>query len=164
MLKPGVKLIGKLDESVARPVKNGFVEICVVEATDHRIPRSTKPRNEKYDQTGFKWNQTVPLKEDGSFVVESLPAGGHVQLFALTDGYQSQIPTIDELAEYLKKHDAGGEETLEWAEEEPFVRNCFLSQMRTEMASSMSPFLAHQPRPLSSRSSHQKTSRSQARN
>lgn len=96
-LKPGIRLEGRLDDSVPRPIGSGCVELYINEAVGHRIQRGV----------AWTWQDTAIVQEDGSFVFESLPAGGHVQLFALVDGYQSARPTADSLRLYLESHDSG---------------------------------------------------------
>lgn len=94
-LHAGIRLEGRLDDSVPRPIKNGCVELYINEGTEHRIGG------------GWDWQDTAIVQDDGTFVFESLPAGGHVQLFALVDGYQSIRPTEASLTEYLKEYNAG---------------------------------------------------------
>ncbi len=91
-LAPGIRLEGKLDESVPRPIKAGVVELCISERENHQIGR------------GWKWEETATVKPDGTFVFESLPPGGHAQMVAFVEGYQSSRPTVDELKAYLAKH------------------------------------------------------------
>ncbi len=95
-MAPGVLLEGRLDDSVPRPVKNGFVELMINQGEDHRI----SPR-------GLQWQDTVAIKPDGTFVFVSLPPGGHAQLFALGEGFQTKNPTEQELRDYFDRYDAG---------------------------------------------------------
>ncbi|QDU52672.1 M56 family metallopeptidase [Gimesia panareensis] len=101
ILEPGIRLEGRLDASVPRPIKHGCVELYINEGQDHKIGG------------GWTWQQTATVKEDGTFEFDSLPTGGQVQLFALVDGYQSTRPTVQALKDYLKAHDAGPESILE---------------------------------------------------
>lgn len=101
ILEPGIRLEGRLDNSVPRPIKHGCVELYINEGQDHQIGG------------GWTWQQTATVKEDGTFEFDSLPTGGQVQLFALVDGYQSTRPTVQALKDYLKAHDAGPESILE---------------------------------------------------
>ncbi len=109
-LKPGVKIEGELDESVPRPIKGGFVELLVVEGKDQKIERR-----------GIQWQDTVPIRPDGRFVFPSVPPGGHAQLFVLGDGFQSTNPTEQELRDYFKEHDAGGEAMITGALNRPDI-------------------------------------------
>lgn len=95
ILEPGIRLEGRLDDSVPRPIKNGCVELYINEGQDHKIGG------------GWTWEQTADVKEDGTFEFDSLPTGGQAQLFALVDGYQSTRPTVQSLKDYLKRHNAG---------------------------------------------------------
>lgn len=113
-LKPGVRLRGVLDDSVPRPVKNGVVELCITEADGHRISTADN-YSERFKRNCFVWQESVAVQEDGSFEFSSLPAGGHVQLFVLVDGFQSALPSFDELAAYIKKNNTGGVGELELA-------------------------------------------------
>lgn len=99
-LYAGIRLEGRLDDSVPRPIKNGCVELYISEGEGHRIGG------------GWRWQDTAFVNEDGTFEFDSLPAGGHVQLVALVDGYQSSRPSAESLAAYLKTHDAGEESML----------------------------------------------------
>lgn len=94
-LRPGIRLEGRLDDSVPRPVKYGCVELYIKEGEDHQIG------------DGWTWQDTAIVKEDGTFEFDSLPTGGHVQLFALVDGYQSIRPSAELLKNYLITHQAG---------------------------------------------------------
>ena len=97
VLRPGIRLQGRLDASVPRPVTGGCVELYLNEGDKHRIERGE----------GWTWEETATVNEDGTFVFESLPRGGHVQLVALVDGFQSTKPTPETMRAYLQTHDAG---------------------------------------------------------
>lgn len=107
-LRPGIRLEGRLDENVPRPIKNGCVELYINEGEGHRIG-------------GWTWQDTAFVKKDGTFVFESLPAGGHVQMFALVEGFQSIRLAETTLAEYLRLHDAGDVSLLEAFSKDPNV-------------------------------------------
>ena len=125
ILKPGVTFRGKLDDSVPRPIKNGVVELCIAESKNHRIPGAKEDLlpdspgtggRPAYKRNGFRWQETIPVNEDGTFEFESLPPGGFAQVFVLVDGFQSRLPSMAELREYLAENNAGGELSLEVAE------------------------------------------------
>ena len=101
-LSPGIRLKGDLDHSVPRPIKNGFVDLCIAEATGHGIPSPQGDQSYGHPK-GFIWREIVPVNEDGTFEVQSLPPGGHLQLFALTDGFQSRLSTVDEIMSLSRK-------------------------------------------------------------
>jgi hypothetical protein len=91
-LKPGVRLEGRLDDSVTRPVKPGFVELFIHDG-------EVRPRAD-----GIEWQEQAAVKPDGTFVFPSLPSGTHAQLFILGDGYQTREPTREELTAYCQQH------------------------------------------------------------
>lgn len=81
-LRPGVRLEGKLDDSVPRPVHGGCIELFIKQGDQYRI-----------EEQGWTWQDTETIQPDGTFTFDSLPAGGHVQLVAVVNGYQSKRPT-----------------------------------------------------------------------
>ncbi len=99
ILKPGVRLEGRLDDSVPRPVTPGFVELLICEGENHSIAGD-----------GVQWQEQAEIKPDGTFVFPSLPPGTHAQLFVLGEGYQTQEPTGKQLEVYHHKH---GSPTME---------------------------------------------------
>ena len=73
---PGLRLEGKLEEKVVRPVKNG------------RVIAYCAPLPIERGETDFLvWNDWADIREDGTFAFESLPRTGKVQLIALCDGW-----------------------------------------------------------------------------
>ncbi|MFI4849410.1 MAG: M56 family metallopeptidase [Gimesia chilikensis] len=101
ILEPGIRLEGRLDDSVPRPIQYGCVELYINEGQDHKIDGS------------WTWQQSTSVKPDGTFVFDSLPTGGTVQLFALVDGYQSTRPTVQSYKNYLELHNAGDASILD---------------------------------------------------
>lgn len=101
ILEPGIRLEGRLDDSVPRPIKYGCVELYINEGQDHKIGGS------------WTWQQSTSVKPDGTFVFDSLPTGGTAQLFALVDGYQSTRPTVQSYKNYLELHNAGDASILD---------------------------------------------------
>ncbi|PQO27898.1 hypothetical protein [Blastopirellula marina] len=95
-LRPGIRLEGRLDATVPRPVTGGCVELFILEGESHRI-----------EPKCWTWQDTAAVQPDGTFTFESLPRGGHVQLVAVVDGYQSKRPTAESLSTYLFDHNAG---------------------------------------------------------
>jgi protocatechuate 3,4-dioxygenase beta subunit len=65
-LQKGVQLAGKVSESVARPVKNGWVEVRVL---------PSEANLETIDYGSLEWIAHSAINEDGSFVIEGLPRG-----------------------------------------------------------------------------------------
>jgi len=74
-LKSGLRLAGRLDESVPRPVTNGRV-----------LTRTSTP---KIGSGALNWSAWRPVNPDGTFVFEALPAGD-VEMIVLCDGYVSK--------------------------------------------------------------------------
>lgn len=94
-LRPGVRLEGKLDDSIPRPVSGGCVELFIKQGDQYRI-----------EEQGWTWQDTETINPDGTFTFESLPPGGIVQLVAIVNGYQSKRPTQAGLTSMLLEHDA----------------------------------------------------------
>jgi len=89
-LKPGVRVEGRVADSVPRPVTNGRLVAAIVIGTD--------------SWTNWVWSATAKIARDGRFVVESMPADENLQLVALCDGWASASPTVQEMADYSAKH------------------------------------------------------------
>ncbi|HEX4072811.1 MAG TPA: hypothetical protein VHX68_16640, partial [Planctomycetaceae bacterium] len=88
-LKPGVRVAGRLDSQVPRPVKNGRVVAGV------RTGHLDSPNN-------WRWDATATVASDGTFVFESLPPDENLQLFAVCDGWVSTSPSRDEALKYAE--------------------------------------------------------------
>ena len=89
-MKPGIRLEGRLDDNVPRPVKNGRVLICV---RPKEFPAWTNWNQvdavfKKYPNCHF-WKSYRMIAEDGTFVFESVPPGG-LDVIALGDGFASK--------------------------------------------------------------------------
>ena len=72
-MKPSVRVEGRLDGPVARPVKNGRVIGEVIFADDNAAGET------------LDWRVAATMRIDGSFVFESMPRG-NLQVIALCDG------------------------------------------------------------------------------
>lgn len=94
-LKPGVRVEGRLDAAVARPIRNGWVQLSVHddEANTRQLPPGL-PRSRLSDNTGFWWSYR-PLNPDGSFVFESVPPG-ELKVIAYGDGFVSSNGPAEE--------------------------------------------------------------------
>jgi beta-lactamase regulating signal transducer with metallopeptidase domain len=77
---PGTRLVGNLDSSVARPIKNGRV-VALIYGRDKMSSQGA----DIFDE----WVDWTAINEDGSFVFASLPQGEEVQLVATCDGFVS---------------------------------------------------------------------------
>lgn len=89
-MKPGIRLEGRLDDNVPRPVKNGRVLISV---RPKEFPAWTNWDQvnglfDKYGHVQF-WKSYRTVAEDGTFVFESVPPGG-LDVVATGDGFVSK--------------------------------------------------------------------------
>jgi beta-lactamase regulating signal transducer with metallopeptidase domain len=90
-MKPGIRLEGRLDDNVPRPVKNGRVLISV---RPKEFPAWTtnwedvNPVFKKFPNVSF-WKSYRPIAPDGTFVFESLPPGG-LDVIVHGDGFASK--------------------------------------------------------------------------
>ena len=89
-MKPGIRLEGRIDDKVPRPVKNGRVLISV-------RPKEFPAWNNYADVDDLlkkypnfqNWKSYRPIAEDGTFVFESVPPGG-LDVIVHGDGFVSQ--------------------------------------------------------------------------
>jgi beta-lactamase regulating signal transducer with metallopeptidase domain len=88
-MKPGIRLEGRVDDRVARPVKNGRVLISVrpKEFPAWLVPEDAGDLYQKYGD--YRWRSYRPMAEDGSFVFESIPPG-EVDVIVHGDGFVSK--------------------------------------------------------------------------
>jgi RNA polymerase sigma factor (sigma-70 family) len=89
-MKPGIRLEGRLDDNVPRPVKNGRVLISV---RPNEFPAWNNYADvddilKKYPNF-YPWKSYRPIAEDGTFVFESIPPGG-LDVVVHGDGFVSQ--------------------------------------------------------------------------
>ncbi len=77
LLFPGVRVTGRLDDSVPRPVANGRVVAQVIDYLKDDGPAS--------DET-LQWRAVAKISEDGTFTLPAMPPG-HVQIIAICDGF-----------------------------------------------------------------------------
>lgn len=85
-LKPGAVLRGQLSDNVSRPV-TGYVVACSV----------PMPAEDSWDEKNpsLIWHDWVEVAKDGTFVFESLPHGGQVQLIGVCEGWISTTSVPD---------------------------------------------------------------------
>ena len=77
-LKPGLRAAGRFDESVPRPVSNGFAYADVL--------------SRAADADGLmQWYTTTEVRPDGSFVFDALPSGV-LELHGICEGFVSRNP------------------------------------------------------------------------
>ena len=85
-LLPGQRIEGKLSDNVPRPVHGGRVKV-----------QSLPMKHFRSEQVS--WCSWATVRPDGTFTIESWPAGEPLQLVALCDGYiaeRGQAPDIIE--------------------------------------------------------------------
>ena len=89
-MKPGIRLEGRLDDNVPRPVKNGRVLISVraKEFPAWNNYADIDDTLKKYPNV-YPWKSYRPIAEDGTFVFESIPPGG-LDVIVHCDGFISQ--------------------------------------------------------------------------
>ncbi|MDR3458616.1 MAG: M56 family metallopeptidase [Verrucomicrobiae bacterium] len=89
-MSPGIRIEGRLDDNVPRPVKNGRVLIAV---RPRQIPAYLVPEDwsEMWTRFGYFrfWHTYRPVAEDGTFVFESVPPG-EVDVIVHGDGFASK--------------------------------------------------------------------------
>jgi beta-lactamase regulating signal transducer with metallopeptidase domain len=93
-LKPGVRVEGKLDAQVPRPIRNG------------RVVAGIQTGHNDYGNK-WEWEATATIAADGTFVFESLPPDENLQLIALCDGWVSTSPTRAEVMKYAEANQFG---------------------------------------------------------
>jgi len=76
-LKPGLEFGGKLDDSVPRPVTGGQLQISVCSESMNT------------NQDFLVWHLPLAIKPDGTFLVDSLPAG-KAEVIAICNGFKSR--------------------------------------------------------------------------
>ncbi len=89
-MKPGIRIEGRLDDDVPRPVKNGRVLIKVrpSQFPAYLIYEDAVPLWKKYGYARF-WHTYRPIAEDGTFVFDSVPPG-EVDVIVHGDGFVSK--------------------------------------------------------------------------
>jgi beta-lactamase regulating signal transducer with metallopeptidase domain len=89
-MKPGIRLEGRIDDNVPRPVKNGRVLIDVrpKEIPAYLDPEMWRPLTAQYGYF-HPWHTYRLIAADGSFVFESIPPG-EVDVVVHGDGFVSR--------------------------------------------------------------------------
>lgn len=92
-MKPGIRLEGRLDDNVPRPVKNGRVMIDVrpPEYPALNVIEDYYGADQKYGGYTARqfWHSYRPINEDGTFAFESIPPGT-ADVVVLGDGFASK--------------------------------------------------------------------------
>ncbi len=116
VLRPGTKLVGRLDDAVPRPISEGYVQLMVVEGPDHRLPIRMRDDNRESRASRLQpwtWEDSTAVRPDGTFTFESVPAGGIAQIHVVVDGFMSINPPLEDLAASLQALGMADENTLE---------------------------------------------------
>ncbi len=89
-MKPGIRLEGRIDDNVPRPITNGRVMMDVrpKEYPALLIIEDFYDLDEEYGGRYF-WHSYRPISADGTFVFESIPPG-EVDVVVLGDGFVSK--------------------------------------------------------------------------
>ena len=89
-MKPGIRLEGRIDDKVPRPVTNGRVMMDVrpKEYPALLVIEDFYNHDEKYGGRFF-WHSYRPINGDGTFVFESIPPG-EADVVVLGDGFASK--------------------------------------------------------------------------
>ena len=103
LLYPGTKLEGTLDASVKRPVKNGYVVGQVGIQLDDDDQNEDLPRGvwRSFVETNWGWSDKARIKEDGSFVFESLPQDVVWQMIPICDDWVAVPPELESVADHF---------------------------------------------------------------
>jgi hypothetical protein len=88
-LRDGARVEGTLDSRIPRPIKNGHVHGQSV----FGIP----------EKGTWSWASEADVKEDGTFVFESVPPDVTLQVLAYCEGWISQSTTADELRSFKSR-------------------------------------------------------------
>ena len=92
-MKPGIRLEGRIDDQVPRPVKNGRVMIDVrpKEYPALNVVEDYYAADQKYGGYTARqfWHSYRPINEDGDFVFEAVPPGT-ADVVVLGDGFASK--------------------------------------------------------------------------
>lgn len=86
-VRPGVRVVGKVSETVPRPITRGHVVVwCGSPSRRDEVAGKALPEP-------IWWIETVPIREDGSFEFPSLPSGYLAQIYALANDAISSQPS-----------------------------------------------------------------------
>ena len=86
-VRPGVRVLGRVSETVPRPITRGRV-VAWCGSPSRRDDDAGKERREP-----IWWIDTVPIRGDGSFEFTSLPSGYLAQIYALANDSISSQPS-----------------------------------------------------------------------
>ncbi len=92
-LKPGVRVEGRLAETVPRPVQKGRAIAVAMRGSG---------------QGGVGWEAVSEISADGTFVLESLPENETLTVMCLCGGWMSRSPTKTEVQAYATEYGVTG--------------------------------------------------------
>ncbi len=92
-LSVGTRVEGRLDDSVVRPIKNGYVSIWIVR-------KSNSPDGGSWNNR-WTWMDKTPIAEDGTFVFESLPKDEVLQMIPICDDWVPKKPTVESILPFF---------------------------------------------------------------
>ncbi len=89
-MKPGIRVEGRIDAGIPRPIANGrvFIGIRPPQFPVNRIVEDYYAPSEKYGGMNF-WHTYRTINPDGTFVFESVPPG-EADVVAVGDGFTSK--------------------------------------------------------------------------
>ena len=79
MLRPGLRISGRLADKVQRPVRNGSVIALSIPMPDGSIHQG--------EDASVGWVDAAEIKPDGTFTFPSIPPTGSIQMIAICDGW-----------------------------------------------------------------------------
>ena len=92
-LSVGTRVEGRLDDSVVRPIKNGYVSVWIVR-------KSNSPDGGRWNNR-WTWMDKAPIAEDGTFVFESLPRDGVLQMIPICVSWVPKKPTVESILPFF---------------------------------------------------------------
>jgi len=92
-LAKGTRVVGRLDDSIPRPILNGQVAVWIV--------RSGSGENQFDWNSKWLWYDKAPITEDGTFVFESLPTGEILQLIPVCDDWVPADPSKEDVLPFF---------------------------------------------------------------
>jgi hypothetical protein len=73
-LRPGATMVGRIDDSVPRPVQSGILSAMTIESTGDAHNK-------------LSWRTRANIETDGTFRIDDVPANSDLQIIGLCDGY-----------------------------------------------------------------------------
>ncbi len=92
-LSKGTRVVGRLDDSVTRPIRNGHVAATIV--------RRGSDGQEFNWNSKWMWYDKAAIAEDGTFVFDSLPTGEILQMIPVCDDLVPANPSRDDVLPFF---------------------------------------------------------------